>query len=187
MNKRVLTVSFLVALPVLALATGDHETAGEASKYFAMTGREHDLLPRIFNFLIFVGILYYLIANPIKTFFANRSNDIAKKLSEIEDRMKLAEKDKKDAVAKLKDSEKKAKSIVADAKKEALVLSEKIMTLNSDDLEYLSRQFEEKTAMEARKATKNTIDLVLSENITSSDIAVDESQVISIIAKKVVA
>lgn len=187
MNKRVLTLSFLVVFPVLALATGDHETAGEVSKYFVMTGREHDLMPRIFNFLIFAGILYYLIANPIKNFLSNRSDAIAKQLREIEDKMKTAEKNKKDAMSKLKDSEKKAKEIISDAKKEALVLSEKIMLTNTSELENLSKQFDEKTVSETRKSTKSTIDSILNENIDNNDISINDKQVISAISTKVVA
>lgn len=187
MNKRVLTLSFLVVFPVLALATGEHEVSGEVGKYFNMTGRENDFLPRIFNFLIFAGILYYLIANPIKNFLSNRSDAIAKQLREIEEKMKTAEKNKKDAMSKLKDSEKKAKEIISDAKKEALVLSEKIMLTNASELENLSKQFDEKTVSETRKSTKSTIDSILNENIDNNDISINDKQVISAISTKVVA
>lgn len=187
MNKKIVTLALLSILPLVAFASGEHEVVGEVSKYLKMTGRENDLLPRIFNFLIFAGILYYLIANPIKNFLSNRSDSIAKQLREIEEKMKTAEKNKKDAIKTLKDSEKKAKEIVSDAKNEAIVLSEKIMINNASELEHLSKQLDEKTAAESRKSAKATIDSILNENISNDDISINDNQVVSVISKKVVA
>lgn len=33
---------------------------------------EYDIVPRTINFLIFVAILYYFVANPFKAFYKNR-------------------------------------------------------------------------------------------------------------------
>lgn len=187
MNKKFLTLAIFSLLPLIVFATGEHETAGEVGKYLKMTGRENDFFPRIFNFLIFAGILYYLVANPIKNFLSNRSNSIANRFREIEEKMKTAEKNKKDAINKLKESEKKALEIVNDAKNEAIVLSEKIISNNASDIENIVKQFDEKIKAEARKSTKSTIDTVLNEHISNDDISINDKQVIAAISKKVVA
>ncbi len=70
--KKIVLLSLLM-VPAILLASGD----AESSRYFAQTGRETDFLPRVFNFVIFAALLYYLLANPIKNFFKGRSEGIA--------------------------------------------------------------------------------------------------------------
>ena len=132
MKNKFIIIGLLV-VPAVLFASG-HAEGGEATKYFAMTGRETDFVPRIFNFLIFAGVLYYLLADKLKGFLVSRQDAIAKQLKDIEDRLHLAKKQQKDAKALLKNSDKKAKEIVADAKKEALFLSDKIMQNNAQEI-----------------------------------------------------
>ena len=49
----------------------------------------------------------------------------------------------------------------------------------------MSKHLEEKISLEERKSARDVIDEVLSENITTEDINLDEKKVIDIIAKKV--
>ncbi len=180
MNKKLILWSFFVA-PAILLASGD----AESTRYFAQTGRETDFLPRLFNFIIFASLLYYLLANPIKNFFKERKESIASQLKEIEEKLQVAKDEKKDAQARLNDSEQKANQIVNDAKKEATLLAERIMDANTNDLMILEKQLEEKISLEERKSVREVIDEILSENITKDDILLDENKVINIIAKKV--
>jgi len=180
MNKKLILWSFFV-LPAILLASGD----AESTRYFAQTGRETDFFPRVFNFVIFASLLYYLLANPIKNFFKERKEGIASQLKEIEEKLQAAKDEKKDAQARLNDSEQKASQIVDDAKKEASLLAQKIVDANANDLGNLEKQLEEKISLEERKSVREVIDQILSENITKDDILLDEGKVIDIIAKKV--
>ncbi len=180
--KRVILLS-LLAVPALLLASGSVD--GETTRYFAQTGRETDFIPRVFNFLIFAGLLYYLLSNPVKEFFKGRSEAIATQLNEIEEKLQAAKEEQKEAQARLAASEKKAEEIIADAKAEAVVLAEKIAQANKQELALLEKQLEEKMTLEERKSAREAIDEVLSENITVDDINLDEPKVIDIIAKKV--
>jgi len=173
----------LLLLPAILLASG-HE-GGEASRYFAQTGRESDFWPRVINFTIFASILYYLIANPIKNFFKGRREGIAGQLKEIESKLQAAKDEKKDAQARLEESVNKAAEIIEDAKAEAKILAEKISEASVNELSVLEKQFEEKISLEERKAARDVIDEILSENITAEDITLDESKVVDIISKKV--
>ncbi|MBN2721359.1 MAG: F0F1 ATP synthase subunit B [Campylobacterales bacterium] len=186
MKNKFITLGLLI-VPAILLASGDHEGSAQATKYFAMTGRETDFVPRVFNFLIFAGILYYLLANLIKDFFVGRQDGIANQLKDIESRLQLAKKQQKDAQNMVKESEKKAKEIVADAKKEALFLSDKVMQNNVQELSFLDKQLEEKMELESRKSARETINEVLNENITNDDIVIGENRVVSMISNKVVA
>ena len=180
--KKIILLSLLV-VPAMLLASGHAE--GETSRYFMQTGRESDFFPRIINFTIFAALLYYLVANPIKDFFKGRSAGIATQLSEIEEKLQAAKDEKKEAQARLNASEKKAEELLADAKAEAVLLAEKIATANQSELALLKKQLEEKMTLEERKSAREAIDEVLSENITTDDINLDEKKVVEIISKKV--
>ncbi len=180
--KKITLLSLLV-VPAFLLASGSVD--GETTRYFAQTGRETDFFPRIVNFTIFAALLYYLLANPIKEFFKGRKEDIAAQLNEIEEKLQAAKDEKKEAQIRLKESEKKADQIIADAKKEALLLVQKIVESNQHDLDIMAKQAEEKMSFEERRTVREAIDEVLSENITNDDIILNEEKVVDIITKKV--
>jgi F-type H+-transporting ATPase subunit b len=182
MNMKKIVLLSLLMVPAILLASGGD---AESSRYFAQTGRETDFWPRVVNFVIFASLLYYLLANPIKNFFKGRSEGIAAQLNEIEEKLQAAKDEKKEAQNRLDESEKKAEEIIADAKAEAVFLAEKIATANQNDLVLLDKQLEEKMSLEERKSAREAIDEVLSENITTDDIMLDESKVVEIISKKV--
>ena len=178
--KKIVLLSLLM-VPAILLASGD----AESSRYFAQTGRETDFWPRVINFTIFAALLYYLLANPIKNFFKGRSEGIAMQLNEIEKKLQAAKDEKKEAQNRLDESEKRAEEILTDAKAEAILLAEKIATANQNDLAILDKQLEEKMSLEERKSAREAIDEILSDNITTDDIMLDEAKVVEMISKKV--
>jgi len=180
--KKIALLSLLV-VPAILMASG--HTDGETTRYFAQTGRESDFFPRIINFTLFAALLYYLAANPIRNFFKSRSEGIATQLKEIEEKLQAAKDEKKEAQSRLNESEKKAEQIIADAKKEAVVLARKIAETNENDLNIMAKSIEEKMTLEERKSARDAIDEILSENITNDDITLDETKVVEIISKKV--
>jgi len=178
--KKLILLSLLV-VPVVLLAAGDPT----GTRYFAQTGRETDFFPRIFNFIIFASLLYYLLANPIKTFFKERKEGIASQLREIEEKLQAAKNEKKEAQTRVVESEKKAIQILDDAKKEAVHLSDKIIQSNQNDLKNMDKQAEEKMNFEEKKSAREVIEEILSENITNYDIMIDAKKVVDIVSKKV--
>ena len=181
--KKILVLSLLIVPAVLLASSGHHD--GETTRYFLQTGRENDFWPRVVNFTIFASILYYLLANPIKDFFTNRKADIAGQLKEIESKLKAAKDAEKDAQSRLDESAKKAELILEDAKKEAKFLADKMAENNASDIENMSKQLNEKMALEEKKSVRDAIDEILTDNITNDDITIDESKVVDIVAKKV--
>jgi len=179
--KKIILLSLLV-LPAVLLASGGD---AESTRYFAQTGRETDFWPRVFNFIIFASVLYYLIANPIKDFFVGRKEGIAAQLKEIEEKLQASKDEQKDAQTRLDESGKKSEQIIEDAKKEAILLAQKIAEANVNELALMDKQLEEKVTLEKRKSARDAIDEILSENITNDDILIDESKVVDIISKKV--
>jgi F-type H+-transporting ATPase subunit b len=176
--KKILLLSLLV-VPAMLLASGN----AEETRYFLQTGREYDFLPRVVNFTIFVGLLYYLLSQPIKSFFKNRSLGIATQLNEIEIKLQSAKDEKKEAQARVVSSEAKAKEMLSDAEAEAVLLASKIVASNEYELALLDKQQVEKMRLEERRLAREAIDEVLGENITVDDIPLDSQKVISIISK----
>jgi len=180
--KKIIVLSLLV-VPAIVLASTHAD--GETTRYMLQTGRETDFWPRVINFTIWVSLLYYLIANPIKNFFQGRSEGIAGQLNEIEQKLQAAKDEQKEAQLRLDESEAKAAQIIEDAKKEAVLLAKKISEANENELSLMGKQLDEKMLFEERKSAREAIDSVLSENITNDDIMLDSAKVVDIISKKV--
>ena len=176
--KKILTV-VAIFLPMVLLANGD------GGQYEALTGRETDYIPRIFNFTIFAGILYYLLANPIKDFFRGRTEGVANQLKEIEAKLQASKEEKQEAETRLEESKIKAEEIIKTANKEAEILSSKISENSDKELIVLEKHHEEKMILEERKVARDTIDEILNENLSSDDIHLNEKKIIDLISKKV--
>jgi len=181
MVKKALYITLLFLPAILLASGGEHET----SRYFAQTGRHTDFIPRIFNFLVFFGLIYYLVASPIKDFFKGRKEGIAAQLNEIESKLQEAKDLQKTAEQAVSESEVKAKEIIEDSQKEAALLLQRMEESRARDLELLEKLHEEKMEHEERRMVKETIASVLDENIKGDDIPLSEKQVVDIIAKKV--
>ncbi len=186
-NKSKLGIVLALAIVPVWLLAGEHsgEAAAAAEQYFSVAGRYTDFIPRIFNFLIFAGLTYYLVASPLKEFFVGRREGIANQLGEIERKLQEAKAARKQAEQALKESQVKAKEIASDSKKEVEHLKEKFAEMTERELRLLDKQNEEKHELEERRMVRETIDNVLNDSITADDIPLSADKVISIVAKKV--
>jgi F-type H+-transporting ATPase subunit b len=164
---------------------GSEHGGAFAEQYFGVAGRYTDFLPRIFNFLIFAGLTYYLVASPLKAFFVGRREGIADQLNEIERKLQEAKEARKRSEQALEESKVKAKEIASDSKKEVDLFKTKFSDMTERELALLETQFEEKCELEERRMARETIDTVLNENITADDIPMSADKVIDIVAKKV--
>jgi len=180
MKSKYVVIALMLVVPALLVASGSAN-----GQYEALTGRTNDYYQRIFNFAIFAGILYYLLANPIKEFFKGRQEGIANQLKEIEAKLQASRDLQKEAEARVVESKAKAVEIVDTAHKEAVILKTKIEEKNKNEIEILHKTFDEKITLEERKVVRETVDAILSENISKDDIHLDEKKVINLIDKKV--
>ncbi|CAA6814968.1 MAG: ATP synthase subunit b [uncultured Sulfurovum sp.] len=175
--KHIALLATALLLPSMVLASG----AGHDD----ITMTNSDFFYRVLNFSVFIGILYYLIANPIKDYFVGRSEGIAKQLEEIEEKLQASKNERLVAEENLAKAETKAKEIISDAGNEAKVLSANISEKNTVALGLLEKQAEEKQALASKKATQATIDALLNDGFDNADITVDETKVVSLVSGKV--
>lgn len=175
LNRMTLVIAFVLPVVAMASATGHSE----------VTMSNSDFWSRVVNFSIFAALLYYLAANPIKAFFKGRSEGIANKLKEIDEKLNASKEAANAAEENLVASQAKAEEIKKDALKEGVILAENIAKKNADTLKSLEKQSSEKMEHESKKMAKSAIDSILKDGLTNDDIAIDESKVVSLVSKKV--
>ena len=146
---------------------------------------ETDIIPRTVNFIIFVAIIYYLLADFTKNFFKKRREEIASKLNSVQTKVKESKKRREEATLKVKEAGRVAEEIVATAKKEALIISENFDKSLEFDLEILDKQHQEQIELESRKMKRVVVSEVLKEMFEDDGIAINEREFVNIILKRV--
>lgn len=152
---------------------------------FASESGETDILWRTINFLIFAGLLYYLLASKVKIFFVDRKNSIAKRLDSIQQKLKES-RDKKDmAIAKVEEANANAKAIAISSEKETDILISRINEELNLALENMEKSQKEQMEIEKRKMIRQVVNDVLDELFKKSATSIDKQTFINIIMKKV--
>jgi len=144
-----------------------------------------DIVQRTVNFVIFAGIIWYLLAEPMKNFFGGRSQDIADELQKVQDRLKESKQAKEAAQAKVTEASKLAEEIIATASKEGKILNEKILKQCDADLENMSKQGGAGMELEQRKMVRDLVDEIMSDVLAQESSALDKDAMANIIMKKV--
>ena len=146
---------------------------------------ETDIVQRTVNFLLFAGLIWYLIAEPVKNFFAARSGAIADEMQKVQDRLKETVTLKKEALARISDAEKFAEDLMVSSKKENKILNDNIMAQCEVDLEILAKQQETLMDFEQRKMVRSVVEDTLNEVLSQSGEDFDKEAMAKVILKKV--
>ncbi|WP_180675671.1 F0F1 ATP synthase subunit B [Helicobacter sp. 11S03491-1] len=144
-----------------------------------------DIVERVINFVIFLAILWYFVADKLKQIFVSRREGIAKKLNEVQDKFKNAKKEKEQALRKLEEAKEKASDMLAIAKKEAYLIAQKIDEQSKSDIEHLIKNNEILMDFEQKKMEKQVVDEILSELFKTKTSSLEISDYIHILNKKV--
>lgn len=152
---------------------------------FASEGGETDIIQRTVNFIIFAGILYYLLADRLKAFLSDRTASIQAELDKVQDSLKASEAKVDDAKAKIEDAGKLAQEIVESATNDVNQVKEKIISNIEHDIAALYKHFDEKIEVETRKAKEAIVLEVLEELLNSDNLDVSQEELANIVMKKV--
>jgi F-type H+-transporting ATPase subunit b len=144
-----------------------------------------DIVQRTVNFIIFAGILYYLLASPIKSFFQGRSAGIRQELDRVQEKMKESKTAKELALQKIEDAEKFATDLIESSKKENRILNDNIMQQCDMDLENIEKQNVSLMDLEQRKMVRNLVDTVMNDLLVEENASFDKDAMAQIIMKKV--
>ena len=146
---------------------------------------ETDLIQRTVNFIIFAGILWYLLADKIKAFFAERSLSIQGELDKVQDTLKASQDKVTDAQKKLAEAKKIATEIVEGAKADVDSVKQKVATAVDSDIANLNKNLDEMMKVEISKAKKEVVTQVLEELLSSENIKLTQDELANIVLKKV--
>ncbi len=136
---------------------------------------QYDIVPRIINFLIFAGILYYLVADKAKNFFENRKNEIASKFQEVESKLQESKAQKRALEQKLEEAKAQAKEIVETAKIEAEHIGNKIKADVAEEIKIMEKVFEETKTLEIRKAKRDAVEEFVKSILKDVTISSDDA------------
>ncbi len=148
-------------------------------------GAETDIVQRTVNFIIFAGILWYLLAGKIKAFFAERSLSIQTELDKVQDALKASQEKVADAQKKLEEAKKLASEIVEGAKADVDSIKQKISNAVDADIANLNKNLDEMMKVEVSKAKKEVVAQVLEELLNSENIRLTQDELANIVIKKV--
>lgn len=144
-----------------------------------------DIVQRTVNFVLFAGLVWYLVAEPVKNFFNARSQSIADELKKVQDKLNESISLKNEALAKISEAEKFAEELVVSSQKENKIINDKIMSQCDADLEILEKQHSSLCEFEQRNMVKNVVDNVLSDVLSQSADSFDKKTMANVILKKV--
>ena len=162
----------VLSISTLALAS-DAEHAGT------------DIVQRTVNFVLFAGLVWYLVAEPVKNFFNARSQGIADELKKVQDKLNESISLKNEALAKVSEAEKFAEELAVATQKENKIISDNIMSQCDTDLISLDKQHNSLCEFEQRKMVKNVVDGVLNDVLSQSADSFDKESMANVILKKV--
>ncbi|MFY9142374.1 F0F1 ATP synthase subunit B [Sulfuricurvum sp.] len=144
-----------------------------------------DIVQRTVNFLIFAGILFYILAEPVKSYFSGRSAGIADELEKVQERLRESKRLKEAAEHKIEEAERFASELAESSKKENKVLSDKILAQCEQDLEIISKQNAALIELDKRKMVREVVAEVMNDVMNSSNEALGKEAMTEILKKKV--
>lgn len=156
-----------------------------SSILFASQTAETDIVARSINFVIFVGIMYFLIADKAKAFFLARTQGIVDEHEKVQNRLKETKIAKQNAEKKVEEAKKTATDLLMISKKENALLNEKIVSQMDVDIKNLDTQYETSVSFEQRKMVSSVVEEVMEDVLSDKNIPLDDKTMTEIIMKKV--
>ncbi|MDD4883569.1 F0F1 ATP synthase subunit B [Sulfuricurvum sp.] len=144
-----------------------------------------DIVQRTVNFLIFAGILFYVLAEPLKNYFGGRTAAIADELEKVQERLRESKKLKDAAEHKIEEAERFASELAESSKKENKILNDKILAQCEQELEIIEKQNEVLMELEKRKMVREVVSEVMNDVMNSSNDALGKEAMTEILKKKV--
>ena len=148
-------------------------------------GAETDIVQRTVNFIIFAGILWYLLADKIKAFFFFLTLSIQAELDKVQETLKASQDKFSDAQKKLEEAKKIATDIIEGAKADIDSVKQKVATAVDSDITNLNKNLDEMMKVETSKAKKQVVAEVLEELLSSENIKLTQQELANIVLKKV--
>jgi len=145
----------------------------------------YDIVQRTVNFIIFAGILWYLLADKIKAFLADRTSSIQAELDKVQDTLKASQDKVDDAAKKLEEAKTLASEIVEGAKADIDSVKQRVAEAVDAEIANLDKGFDDKIKVETSKAKRQIVSEVLDELLSSENVSLTQDELVNIVIKKV--
>ena len=170
--KKTLLLSILAFAPLALFASSEGAV-------------ETDIIQRTVNFVIFAAILWYLLADKIKAYFAGRTLEIQSELDKVQDTLNASQAKFDEVKKQLDDAKILAAEIVEDAKEDINSVKTKVIAAVDAEIVNLAKNFDSKIEVETRKAKKEIVSEILEELLNSDSLAMSEEELANLVIKKV--
>jgi F-type H+-transporting ATPase subunit b len=144
-----------------------------------------DIIQRTVNFLLFAGLVWYLVAEPAKNYFASRSQAIANDLKKVQEKLNESIALKKEALVRISEAEKFAEELLKSSKKENKIINDNIMNQCDFDLETLAKHSVSLMKFEQRSMVRNVVEDIIKETLSQTSESFDKVAMANILLKKV--
>ncbi|RXJ69773.1 F0F1 ATP synthase subunit B [Halarcobacter ebronensis] len=169
--KKLLLIGLVALAPMALLANSE--------------GVETDIVQRTVNFVIFAGILWYVLADKIKAFFANRTASIQAELDKVQDTLKASQEKVEEANKKLEEAKTLAAEIVDGAKADIESIKKRVSEAVDAEISNLEKSFDERIKVETSKTKRQIVSEVLDELLSSGNVSLTQDELANIVLKKV--
>ena len=166
---------FLFIIPALVLASGGHDGV-----------KDYDVLWRSINFILFFGILFYLLKGPAKAAYQGRIDGIASRLEANQKILKESAARKEQAKKDLEEAKVQGAALIETAKKETFFAAEKIKSAAEQEISNLQKSFDEQKDFEARKIKKEVVGEILRDVFETDAVKLSQDKLVQIVEKKAV-
>ncbi|NMA61308.1 MAG: F0F1 ATP synthase subunit B [Firmicutes bacterium] len=110
------------------------------------------LVAQIINFILLVGLLYWLLYKPVREFMDKRTAEIEQQIKSAEENQKAAEALRLDLENQAKESRQQARQFLDDATKRAEVAQAEMMAEARKEADAIIKRAQEMTVLEREKA-----------------------------------
>jgi len=144
-----------------------------------------DIVQRTVNFLIFAGILIYILTEPVKNYFNGRSKGIADELDKVQERLRESKRLKEAAEHKIEEAERFAHELAESSKKENKILADKILAQCEMELEVIEKQNGTLMELDKRKMVRDIVEELMGDVMNRSNESLGKEAMTEILKKKV--
>lgn len=144
-----------------------------------------DIVWRTINFLVFAGIVYWLIEGHIRAFFGGRTAGIAAELNKVQERLAESKNQRDTAMQKIEEAKLFVNELNEGTKKECKILADKIATQCDLDIEVLQKQSNTLMGLEKRQMVRGVVNEVMGQVMVASDASITNDTMTDILKKKV--
>lgn len=136
-----------------------------------VTLAQSDFVERLINFVLFALILWYFGANKIKEIFVGRTRGISEMFQKMQEEEQQIRREKEKAKLDLEEARQKASELIALAKRETYLITQKFEDRLDREIKSLNLSYEQKLAQEEKMMVEEEVHTILQNFANHLDVS----------------